>query len=267
MGLLPPGSRLESGEILFAGRSLPDLDREAFRRLRGREIGMVFQEPDRSLNPSMRIGTQIAETIITHLGVSKAEAKARAVRLLGEVGLRDPGVAASSYAHELSGGMRQRAAVALAVACSPSLLIADEVTTALDPSMRSRVLASLSRLKGTMGMVFVSHDLKTTEKFADTVAVVYSGRVAETLPASRIRECVHPYTALLLEAIPSPGRRGRRLASIPGRAPDRDVGGCPFHPRWPHAVDLCRESVPAPSAYGDRHTASCHVAKSLGRRP
>ncbi len=264
MGLLPaPAARVEGGCVRFRGRELLDLPAEARRRLRGREIAMVFQEPGKYLNPAFTIGEQIVETLVMHLPLDRRAAAARAMELLAKVGLEGTRRRMKTFPHELSGGMKQRAMIAMAVACRPALLIADEPTTALDVTLQLQIVRLLRELQAefSMGIVFISHDLRVVGEIADRVSVIYAGRIVETGGREALfRDPRHPYTRLLLESIPQASRRGRRLTAIPGLVPDaeRIPAGCSFHPRCPLAQALCREAEPAAVDAGGGRRAACH---------
>jgi peptide/nickel transport system ATP-binding protein len=253
MGLLPHGGRVTGGEILFEGRDLRSLPADDVRRIRGVRMGMVFQDPLTSLNPTMRIGTQVAEPLRVHAKAGKAEARARAIDMLRRVGMPRPDSIADNYPHELSGGMRQRVAIAMALVCSPRLLIADEPTTALDVTTQRQILELIDDLREEFGMavILVTHDLGVIAGRADRVAVMYAGRVVETATTRELfRTPRHRYTEALLEALPE-AAHGERLYSIPGLPPDlsQPLTGCRFAPRCRHATDECRAGdIPLTSA-------------------
>ena len=263
LGLLamPPG-RINHGHILFLNRDLVQLDESERRRVRGRDIGMVFQEPGKYLNPAFKIGDQITESLTVHLGLERKSANARARELLDLVGLTDTPRILKSYPHELSGGMKQRAMIAMAIACRPALLIADEPTTALDVTLQLQILELLVRLKKrlTMGILFISHDLAVVKEIADRISVIYAGKIIESANKKKLFENpLHPYTILLLLSIPDAAKRGRRLKAIPGSVPDaeRIPAGCSFHPRCPLAENECRRIIPPDVNYEDSHRAAC----------
>jgi oligopeptide/dipeptide ABC transporter ATP-binding protein len=264
MGLLPvPPARVEAGTIVFEGRDLLALSAEERRRVRGRRIAMVFQEPARYLNPSLQVGEQITEMLGLHLGMGDADAERRAAELAGLVGLGGARRALAAYPHELSGGMKQRAMIAMAISCNPRLLIADEPTTALDVTLQLQILRLIVRLRETfrMGILFISHDLRLVRTIADRVTVMYAGRAVESGPAAGLyRDALHPYTRLLLASIPSAQKRGTRLRVIPGRVPDAQAipPGCSFHPRCPIAEDRCRAEQPGSREHAPGHAAACH---------
>ncbi len=224
---------------------------------------MVFQEPSRYLNPAFRIGEQIGEMLRYHRGMDGRQASARAAELADLVGLGGGRRVLAAYPHELSGGMKQRAMIAMAISCEPSLLIADEPTTALDVTLQVQILKLLLKLREVlhMAILFVSHDLRLVRAIADRVSVMYAGRVVESGPAAALYDApLHPYTRLLLQSIPSAQRRGTPLRVIPGRVPDaRDIpSGCAFHPRCPLAADRCRKEDPLQEAAD--HSVACHFA-------
>ncbi len=264
MGLLPvPPARIEGGRIAFDGRDLLGLTAEERRKVRGRQIAMVFQEPARYLNPSLRVGGQITEMLGLHLGMDRAQASSRAAELAGLVGLGGARRVLAAYPHELSGGMKQRAMIAMAISCNPRLLIADEPTTALDVTLQLQILRLIARLRGTfgMGILFISHDLRLVRTVADRVTVMYAGRAVETGPSRELyRGALHPYTRLLLASIPAAQKRGTRLRVIPGRVPDAQAipPGCAFHPRCPIAEDRCRTEMPESREHAPAHAAACH---------
>ena len=249
IGLLEPPGRIMGGEVRLAGRRIDNLPPEEMRKVRGKRIGMVFQDPLTSLNPLYRIGDQIVETIRTHLRVSESEARERAIALLQEVGIQGARARIDSYPHAFSGGMRQRVVLALALCAEPELLIADEPTTALDVSIQAQIITLLKRLcreRGTAVML-ITHDMGVIAETADRVAVMYAGRIAEIGP---VRDVVqrpqHPYTKGLMGAIPTLGPQATRLVQIPGSMPRLTAipKGCAFNPRCTFAFDRCRVERP-----------------------
>jgi oligopeptide/dipeptide ABC transporter ATP-binding protein len=266
MGLLPvPPARVKSGRVLFEGRDILSLPEQERRTVRGQKIAMVFQEPGKYLNPAFRIGEQITEMLILHRGMDKGGATDRAVELLGLVGLGRDGRVLSSYPHELSGGMKQRAMIAIAVCCNPRFLIADEPTTALDVTLQLQILRLIADLKElfSMGILFISHDLGIVYEVADRVSVIYAGRIVETAEKDILfGNPLHPYTRLLMASIPDARKRGTRLTAIPGRVPDSEhiPLGCAFHPRCPIADELCSRELPLQEELEPRHFAACHHA-------
>ena len=250
IGLLNPPAHIASGEIWLNGTRIDQLRGEAMRRLRGKDIGMVFQDPLTSLNPLLRIGDQLVETMLTHLPISTAEAEKRAVAALEEVGIPGAAERVGSYPHEFSGGMRQRVVIALALCAEPSLIIADEPTTALDVSVQAQIIALLRRLcreRGTAVML-ITHDMGVIAEATDRVAVMYAGRLAEL---GNVRDVLtrpeHPYTHGLMASTPLASAGKARLHQIPGAMPRLDAvpDGCAFNPRCTQASDRCRQA-PAP---------------------
>jgi oligopeptide/dipeptide ABC transporter ATP-binding protein len=255
MGLLPPTATV-SGSIRFEGSELVGLSDRQMRRLRGAGIAMVFQDPSRSLNPTMRVGAQVTEAVRTHMDLDRGAARRRAIELLALVRLPLPEQRYHEYPHQLSGGMRQRVIIAIALASNPKLLIADEATTALDVTTQAQIMELLRDLQRQFGMalIMISHDLGLAASFADEVVVMYAGRAVEQAPTHELFAHVRmPYTKALLEAIPRVERPPHaRLPVVPGRPPDLAAlpPGCPFEPRCPNRQDLCRESDP-PFAEGE----------------
>ena len=249
IGLLEPPGRIAAGQIRLAGRRIDTLPYEEMRKIRGREIGAIFQDPLTTLNPLYRIGDQLIETMQTHLGVNAAEARRRAIEWLELVGIPAAAQRVDSYPHEFSGGMRQRVVIALALCAEPKLIVADEPTTALDVSIQAQVIALLKRLareKGT-AMMLVTHDMGVIAETADRVAVMYAGRIAEIGPVREVvRHPKHPYSVGLMASIPPLDRRVERLAQIEGAMPRLSAipPGCAFNPRCPYAFDRCRTERP-----------------------
>jgi peptide/nickel transport system ATP-binding protein len=260
MGLLPRGSQI-GGAIRFDGQELTALDADALRRKRGAELAMIFQEPMTSLNPAFTAGEQVAEALRLHQNLSPSAAMERAVEMLARVRIPDAGRRARQYPHQLSGGMRQRVMIAMALACRPRLLIADEPTTALDVTVQAQILALIDELKAETGtaVLLITHDLGVVADHADEVAVMYAGRVAERAPAAQLfAHPQHPYTVGLLGAAPSLEGGAERLASIEGTVPDlrNPPPGCRFAPRCPFAVARCAEQPPL-APMGEGHVAAC----------
>jgi peptide/nickel transport system ATP-binding protein len=276
MGLLPRrGASIDSGSILFEGRDLlrmPELER---RRIRGARMAMIFQEPMTSLNPAMTIGTQIAESLVRHRGLTRSAARLRAIELLKRVQIPDAPRRFDEYPHKLSGGMRQRVMIAIALACEPALLIADEPTTALDVTVQAQILELLSGLQRETGMalVLITHDLGIVGEVADHVLVMYAGAIVESAPAAALFEdAQHPYTIGLLGAIPSLDAPQSRLASIEGQVPPPEArgGGCSFASRCPFVIDRCRREVPPLLRLDHSHDAACWrapLSESMALRP
>jgi oligopeptide/dipeptide ABC transporter ATP-binding protein len=254
--LLEANGRIEGGEIRFRGEDLRAVDDEGMRRIRGAAIGMIFQEPMTSLNPVFRIGDQIAEVLELHRGLRRREARRGAVELLRRVRIPDPERRADQYPHELSGGMKQRVMIAIAVACQPALLIADEPTTALDVTIQAQILELLRALQRESGLaiLLITHDLGVVAQFAERVAVMYAGEIVEEAPVREIfGSPLHPYTRALLRALPRAGRRGR-LEAIEGTVPSpRELpAGCAFATRCREALPTCISERPPVFRVGDR---------------
>ncbi|WP_246267161.1 ABC transporter ATP-binding protein [Nonomuraea typhae] len=263
MGMLPPGGRVTAGSIDLDGRELVGLPAAQYRAIRGDDVAMVFQDSMTALNPTKRIGEQIAEPVRLHRGASKRAARARAAEMLALVGLPRPAERLDDFPHQLSGGMRQRVMIAMALACEPRLVIADEPTTALDVTIQAEILELLDDLRSRLGMamILITHDMGVIARHADRVGVMYAGRLAETGPTpvlfARTR---HRYTQALLSSIPSLTQdRGAELFSIPGAPPDLTVAqaGCAFAARCAAATERCREESPPPTAEADGHVHAC----------
>lgn len=270
LGLLPDGAVVD-GSAAFDGRDLLHLGRRSMQQVRGGEIAMVFQDPMTSLHPMMTIERQLTEHVRYHLGFSRAKARARAIELLGEVRIPDPDGALGAYPHQFSGGMRQRIAIAIALACRPRLLIADEPTTALDVTVQAgilRLLDSLRRLSG-LSVIMITHDLGVMSAIADRLTVMYAGRVVESGSTGDVLGSPrHPYTAGLLAALPHPeAAEDTALVSIAGAPPSPQVRppGCAFHPRCGYAVPSCSKEVPALVEVGVGRRLACPVDPLLVR--
>jgi peptide/nickel transport system ATP-binding protein len=262
MGLVPPAGRVTGGQILFDGMDLLRLPPAAMRELRGNRISMIFQEPMTSLNPAFTVGEQIAEAILRHRDVTRRQAAEQAVAMLRRVRIPSPEERFHEHPHRLSGGMRQRVMIAMALALSPQLLIADEPTTALDVTIQAQILDLMRTLREETGtaIVLITHDLGVIAEVADDVAVMYAGRIVERAPvAALFARPEHPYTIGLLGSIPQLHLEQDRLAAIEGQVPSAfaSVAGCRFHPRCPFAVDRCRREVPPLMAMGPGHEAAC----------
>ena len=249
IGLLEPPGRIAGGEILLEGSRIDNLKLDAMRKIRGRRIGAIFQDPLTSLNPLYTIGHQLIETIQTHLPMNAAQARARAIELLGEVGIPAPDRRIDHYPHQFSGGMRQRVVIALALCANPKLIIADEPTTALDVSIQAQIITLLKRLcrdNGTAVML-VTHDMGVIAETADRVAVMYAGRIVEIGPVQEvIHNPQHPYTSGLMASIPALGQEVERLSQIEGSMPRLNAipAGCAFNPRCPRVFDRCKVERP-----------------------
>ena len=264
MRLVPPPGRVTAGRILLDGDDLLDKDAEAMRRVRGARIAMVFQEPMTALNPVFSIGDQIAAAVRAHEGGGRRAAWERAVEMLDRVQVPSPRERARDYPHQLSGGLRQRAMIALALAPGPQLLIADEPTTALDVTIQAQILDLLRRLQAERGMavLLITHDLGVVAELCHRVAIIYAGRIVEMAPVAKIfEEPLHPYTRGLLRCLPHPSRFGQPLSSIEGAPPDlRQAGaGCGFAPRCPLALESCRRDEPALDERRPGHFVACPV--------
>jgi len=258
---IPPG-KIMSGELLFEGRDLLGLEEREMERVRGNDISMIFQEPMTSLNPVFTIGNQIMEALQLHQNLDKKEARRRAIEMLDRVKIPSPEVRIDSYPHQLSGGMRQRAMIAMALSCQPKLLIADEPTTALDVTIQAQVLRLLKEIQGEMGMavMLITHDLGVVSEIADRVAVMYAGRIVESGPIEAIfGEMRHPYTRGLLESIPQLEEKKQRLNAIPGQVPNpMDLPtGCKFHPRCHLMIDDCKREEPPLFQVNGNHFSRC----------
>ncbi len=265
MRLIPsPPAIIEKGEIIFEERNLLKLTEKEMRQIRGGKISMIFQDPMTSLNPVFTCGYQIKEILLQHRVCTPKDADKLISRILSEVGITDPDRIASNYPHQLSGGMRQRVMIAMALACSPRLLIADEPTTALDVTVQARILDLLHHLQETksMSMVLITHNLGIVGDIAHDVLVMYAGEVMEKAPTGVLfNEPAHPYTQSLLETIPQIGNKKERLAVIPGEVPTlRNIpGGCPFHPRCKYATNRCKNEHPGICSLSDNHQVRCFL--------
>lgn len=262
-GLIEPPGRIAGGGVYLNGERIDQLRGDAMRRIRGRRIGMIFQDPLTSLNPLYRIGAQLTETIRTHLPLSETQARARAIDLLAEVGIPSPSSRIDSFPHEFSGGMRQRVVIALALCAEPELIIADEPTTALDVSVQAQIIALIRKLCRDHGtaVMLVTHDMGVIAETCDRVAVMYAGRIAEMGPvADVVQRPLHPYAKGLMGAIPSLHGEATRLTQIPGAMPRLAAipKGCAFHPRCSFAFDRCRVERPELLAHHAQRVA-CHL--------
>ncbi|MBW2056659.1 MAG: ABC transporter ATP-binding protein [Deltaproteobacteria bacterium] len=265
----PPG-RIVRGRVLFRGEDLLQSPRERIRQIRGRHVSMIFQEPMTSLNPCYTVGDQIGEVLRIHTQISRHEARQRTVELLDQVHIPDPNRAVKQYPHELSGGMRQRVMIAMALACKPDILIADEPTTALDVTIQAQILALLARLKEDLGMatIFITHDLGIIAQYVSRVLVMYAGRIVESAATTDLfLNPRHPYTLGLLHSLPRLGARSKgerkRLAEIPGVVPSlyNLPPGCRFANRCERSADRCRREEPALVAVAEGHEVACWLAE------
>ena len=271
LGLLPAGGAIESGSVRYLGKEVPTGDAKAVRRLRGKSIGMIFQDALAGLNPSFTIGQQIGDVLRHHEGMSRAKARERVIETLGLVGIPNPRERVSYYPHQLSGGMRQRVMIAMGVALQPSVLIADEPTTALDVTVQAQIMELLDGLRSELGMslVIITHDLGVVARYAEEVAVMYAGRVVEHGTAGEVlKNSVHPYTEALLRSSPRPDSHKAELDPIPGQPPNLLAipSGCGFHPRCHRRRDResCVSDVPglrALDAVGQ--LTACHYAEEM----
>jgi oligopeptide/dipeptide ABC transporter ATP-binding protein len=263
MGLVPPPGHIAGGRILFKDRDLLALSEREMQGVRGAEIGLILQEPMTALNPVFTIGQQIAEALLVHGRVTRRGGRARAIELLDAVKIPHPSARVDDYAHQLSGGMRQRALIAIAIACKPSLVIADEPTTALDVTIQAEILDLLREMRRTLNLslILITHDLGVVASTADRVAVMYAGRIVEHGPVRAIfRNPQHPYTRGLLASMPGAGR-GERLRAIEGSVPVLGAfpPGCAFHPRCPERFAPCTSAPPPEYPVGTEHGARCYL--------
>ena len=263
MQLIPnPPGRVTGGEILYKGKDLVKLSEKEIQKLRGNEISMIFQEPMTSLNPIIQCGKQIAESLRLHRGMNKKEAAEEAVRMMKAVGIANPEVRAHEYPHQMSGGMRQRVMIAMALACQPQILIADEPTTALDVTIQAQILDLIRDLNREMNaaVLFITHDLGVVSELCDTVIVMYTGHIVEQAPVRELfRDPKHPYTVGLLNAIPAITKERKPLKTIEGVVPNptERIEGCSFWPRCPHASERCRKEAPPVTRPGEDRLVRC----------
>jgi len=263
--VVPRPGAVTEGEVVFQNRELRKLNEREFRSIRGAQLAMIFQDPMTSLNPFLPVWVQIAEVAQLHLGYSRERARAHAVQMLDDIGIPDARARANLYPHQFSGGMRQRVMIAMALACGPKLIIADEPTTALDVTIQAQILELLRRLKQTRqtAMILITHDLGIVAENADNVLVVYAGRVMESAGASELfANPQNPYTRALLRCIPDPAAGDGELYQILGQSPDVSSlppKQCPFAERCPEAIDRCREEFPPYHQVGDGHWSMCWV--------
>ncbi len=258
---MPPGEIME-GKVMYDGVDLLDISADELRKVRGGKIGFIFQDPMTSLNPVIKIGKQIAESLKLHTGASKKEAEARALELLELVGIPDAKQRLVSYPHELSGGMRQRVMIAMALACSPGVIIADEPTTALDVTIQAQIIEIVRDLREKLGtaMIWITHDLGVVAGLADRVLVMYGGRIVEEAPVGDLySNPQHPYTQGLLDSVPRLDQKGEELSSIEGTPPNlyKPPTGCSFAPRCRYAFDRCVKELPELEVVGEDHKSAC----------
>ena len=264
----PPG-KIVGGRIGFMGRNLLELSDSEIRDVRGRHIGMIFQEPMTSLNPVLSIGTQLTETVIHHLGYSEDKARSRALELMEMVGIADPPRRLEQYPHHLSGGMRQRVMIAMALACEPKLIIADEPTTALDVTIQAQILELMKNLTRELGvaMIIITHNLGVVARYADRVNVMYAGKIIEEGSAEDVyHRPRHPYTLALLNSVPRVDQqRSAKLDPVEGQPPDltRLDGSCSFRPRCRYAVEQCAQAFPELEHVGEGHRAACFRSQEI----
>ncbi|MBP6016675.1 MAG: ABC transporter ATP-binding protein [Candidatus Promineofilum sp.] len=270
MGIIPsPPGRVEDGQVMFNGRDLIKLSPDELRRVRGREMAMIFQDPMTSLNPVLTVGAQMTEALLLHLGMKQEQADERAAELLTLVGVANAADRLKDYPHQFSGGQRQRIGIAMALSCNPSLLIADEPTTALDVTIQAQIVDLVLRLKQQLGMaiIWITHDLGVIAGMVDRIIVMYAGFIVENSPVRALyKETAHPYTVGLLESLPKiDAKRKERLIPIKGLPPDllREPTRCPFAPRCPYNIERCWEENPPLIAIAPDHYSACWRAEEV----
>jgi len=266
LGLLPKNGVITNGSVHFQGEDLLTLSKEDMRRKRGKDISMIFQEPMTALNPVFTIGFQLRESILTHNNISKAKAHEQGITLLEQVGIPSPKERMNQYPHELSGGMRQRVMIAMALSCNPALLLADEPTTALDVTIQSQILDLIQDLKNefNMGLLLITHDMGVVAEIADRVIIMYAGKIVEEGTVKEVfTDPKHPYTKGLLNSVPNVDDPTFKLEPIRGTLPniDEEIGGCRFHPRCEHAMDICKVDHPSIVSFSPNHRTSCWLHK------
>jgi oligopeptide/dipeptide ABC transporter ATP-binding protein len=269
LGLVPPPGRVTGGTIELGALDITAMDQDALPAIRGERVSMIFQEPMTALNPVLNVGEQIAEAWTLHRAGTAGEAREAALAMLERVRIPDPLERYNNYPHQMSGGMRQRAMIAMALACGPELLIADEPTTALDVTIQAQIIELMMEMQDEFGMAiqFISHNLGVVSEIADDVMVMYAGHIVEMATTEQIfRNPRHPYTRALMETVPRLGARERRLPAIPGTVPDLlDLPpGCPFSDRCPLADEGCRQAAPAMDDHGGGHLTACFKAQGDG---
>lgn len=268
LGIVPRPGKIVDGKIIYNGENLVDKTENELQKIRGKEIGYIFQDPATSLNPVLSIADQLTEVIRRHQNVTKEEALERAIELFRLVEIPDPEIKIWSYPHQLSGGMKQRIAVARALACKPNLLLADEPTTNLDVTIQAQILQLMKNLKEKLGMsmILITHDMGIVAGVADRITVLYAGRVCESADTKTIfYKPRHPYTNALLTAVPSLALRKEKLAMIKGAIPNliEPPSGCRFHPRCEYAKAICSEKIPLLEEIEPEHNVACHRAKEI----
>ena len=268
MGLIKKPGRIVSGSIEFEGRDLTRISKREYAKIRGRDVSMIFQEPMTSLNPVIKAGRQVMEAIILHEKVSKSEAKKRVIEIFTEVGIPEPEKRFDSYPHELSGGLRQRVMIGMAMICKPNLLIADEPTTALDVTIEAQILKLMKKLCKDNGtsIIMITHNMGVVAEICDYVYVMYAGKTLEAAPTEEIfNETAHPYTLGLLKSVPTIGKRAHRLYTIKGNVPNiaNLPKGCRFSNRCDFAKEICNEGIPEAELVGDKHMVSCFFHKGI----
>jgi oligopeptide/dipeptide ABC transporter ATP-binding protein len=266
--LASPPAFIDDGQILFEGRDLLRVSKEELRRIRGNEIAMIFQEPMTSLNPVFTIGDQLMEAIELHQGLKGRQLRDRAIEMLRLVGIPRADEVIDEYPHRFSGGMRQRAMIAMALSCNPKLLIADEPTTALDVTIQAQILELIQELKEKINtaVLFITHDLSVIAEMSDRVVVMYAGKVVEEADVETLfHEPEHPYTQGLIGSRPAVETEQKRLPFIPGNVPNplEMPGGCPFHPRCPHAMEICTEEMPPERKLKEEHAVRCWLHEDV----
>lgn len=264
--LINRNGRIVDGEAIFLGKDLLKLNKEELRDIRGKDISIIFQNPMTSLNPIIRVGIQVIEPIIWHRLMKNEEARERAIELLERVGIPESPKRFLNYPFQFSGGMRQRVMIAMALACHPKLLIADEPTTALDVTIQAQIMELLQELKEEYGMsvIFITHDLSVATNFCDRIITMYAGKIVEEAPVEEILKTpLHPYTKGLLNSTLEIGTRGKKLVPIPGNPPNptKHPSGCKFHPRCSFAMEICQREEPPLVNISENHRVACHLIK------